>query len=227
MVTLERSAGADDASAEPRTARCSPSSSCRAQPGNEREAMARVERGGGRARARAGAPRAPEDRGRRGHDERDGARQRVPAPTGPVSIRVLHAAGRLRVQVTDRGDAGELAEPEAPDLEAKLEGRQKPRGWGLFLIEKMVDEARVTSEGGERTARARAAPGRRRTMATSELQAAVRERDGVAVIDLTGDVNSSRRGRARRRLREATAAAPARSSSTSRARTTSTAPASP
>lgn len=28
-------------------------------------------------------------------------------------------------------------------------------------------------------------------MATSELQAAVRERDGVAVIDLTGEVNAS------------------------------------
>ena len=28
-------------------------------------------------------------------------------------------------------------------------------------------------------------------MTTSELQAAVRERDGVAVIDLTGDVNAS------------------------------------
>jgi anti-sigma regulatory factor (Ser/Thr protein kinase) len=69
----------------------------------------------------------------------------------PVSIRVLHSADRLRVQVTDRGDADELAEPEEPDLEAKLEGRQKPRGWGLFLIEKMVDEARVTGEGGRRT----------------------------------------------------------------------------
>ena len=55
------------------------------------------------------------------------------------------------MHVTDRGDAGELPEPETPDLEAKLEGRQKPRGWGLFLIEKMVDEARVTSEGGKRT----------------------------------------------------------------------------
>ena len=28
-------------------------------------------------------------------------------------------------------------------------------------------------------------------MTTSELQATVRERDGVAVIDLTGDLNSS------------------------------------
>jgi anti-sigma regulatory factor (Ser/Thr protein kinase) len=72
-------------------------------------------------------------------------------PDRPVSIRVLRSADRLRVQVTDRGDAGELANAEEPDLEAKLEGRQKPRGWGLFLIEKMVDEARVTGEGGGRT----------------------------------------------------------------------------
>jgi len=69
----------------------------------------------------------------------------------PVSIRVLRSPDRLCVQVTDRGDAGELAEAEEPDLEAKLEGRQKPRGWGLFLIEKMVDEARVTAERGGRT----------------------------------------------------------------------------
>ena len=27
----------------------------------------------------------------------------------------------------------------------------QPRGWGLFLIEKMVDEAHVTSEDGRRT----------------------------------------------------------------------------
>jgi anti-sigma regulatory factor (Ser/Thr protein kinase) len=69
----------------------------------------------------------------------------------PVSIRVLHSPDRVLVQITDRGDAAELAEPEAPDLEAKLEGRQTPRGWGMFLIEKMVDEARVTSEGGGHT----------------------------------------------------------------------------
>jgi serine phosphatase RsbU (regulator of sigma subunit)/anti-sigma regulatory factor (Ser/Thr protein kinase) len=69
----------------------------------------------------------------------------------PVAIRVLLSDDRLRVQVTDHGDARELAEPEPPDLQAKLEGRQKPRGWGLFLIEKMVDEARVTSELGGRT----------------------------------------------------------------------------
>jgi anti-sigma regulatory factor (Ser/Thr protein kinase) len=72
-------------------------------------------------------------------------------PDLPVSIRVLHSGDRLRVQVTDRGGPEELPEPEAPDLEAKLEGRQTTRGWGLFLIEKMVDEAHVTSEAGGRT----------------------------------------------------------------------------
>ena len=66
------------------------------------------------------------------------------------------------MQVTDRGGRGELAAPETPDLEAKLEGRQTPRGWGLFLIEKMVDEARVTSEGDGHTLELVAAPGRRR-----------------------------------------------------------------
>jgi len=62
-----------------------------------------------------------------------------------VTIRVLHSPGRLRVQVTDQSDAGELGAPEVPDIEAKLAGLQKPRGWGLFLIESMVDETRVES----------------------------------------------------------------------------------
>ena len=33
-----------------------------------------------------------------------------------------------------------------PDLEAKLEGLQSPRGWGLFLIKNMVDEMHITSD---------------------------------------------------------------------------------
>ena len=69
----------------------------------------------------------------------------------PVSIRVTHTPERLSVHVTDHGDAGELPAAEKPDLEQKLAGRQKPRGWGLLLIEEMVDETRVTSEGGKRT----------------------------------------------------------------------------
>jgi serine phosphatase RsbU (regulator of sigma subunit)/anti-sigma regulatory factor (Ser/Thr protein kinase) len=69
----------------------------------------------------------------------------------PVAIRVLHSADRLRVLITDRGGAAEMGPSETPDLEAKLAGEQTPRGWGLFLIEKMVDEANVTAAGERRT----------------------------------------------------------------------------
>src|SRR3954452_478184 len=72
-------------------------------------------------------------------------------PDRPVSIRVLQTGDRLRVEVSDLGGAAEVHAAEAPDLEAKLAGRQTPRGWGLFLIEKMVDEANVTGEDGRRT----------------------------------------------------------------------------
>jgi len=72
-------------------------------------------------------------------------------PDRPVSIRVLHEGGALRVEVTDLGGATKLPSRESPDLEAKLAGEQEPRGWGLFLIEKMVDEVKVEGEGGRRT----------------------------------------------------------------------------
>ena len=38
-----------------------------------------------------------------------------------------------------------------PNLEAKLAGEQSPRGWGLFLIEKMVDAMRTTTDDGHHT----------------------------------------------------------------------------
>jgi hypothetical protein len=39
----------------------------------------------------------------------------------------------------------------APDLEAKLAGLQKPRGWGLFLIRHMVDGMEVSQADGLQT----------------------------------------------------------------------------
>jgi serine phosphatase RsbU (regulator of sigma subunit)/anti-sigma regulatory factor (Ser/Thr protein kinase) len=69
----------------------------------------------------------------------------------PVQIRVLHDKSNLRVQITDQGEAIDIRHAETPNLEAKLAGLQKPRGWGVFLIENLVDETRVISEGGGRT----------------------------------------------------------------------------
>jgi len=66
-------------------------------------------------------------------------------PELPVSIRVLASETALAVQITDNGGGQPIPTSTAPDLDAKLAGLQTPRGWGLFLIEKMVDEMHITS----------------------------------------------------------------------------------
>jgi len=66
-------------------------------------------------------------------------------PELPVSIRVLASETALAVHITDRGGGQPIPTATAPDLDAKLAGLQTPRGWGLFLIEKMVDEMHITS----------------------------------------------------------------------------------
>ncbi len=72
-------------------------------------------------------------------------------PRVPVGIKASVEGQDLVVRITDGGGSDNLDRPEAPDLEAKLDGRQKPRGWGLFLIESMVDEMDVKSDGTTRT----------------------------------------------------------------------------
>ncbi|MDQ3610140.1 MAG: SpoIIE family protein phosphatase [Actinomycetota bacterium] len=65
----------------------------------------------------------------------------------PVSLRVLTDSDLVRVQITDHGGAQPDRDAEVPDLEAKLAGLQRARGWGLFLIKNMVDEAHETTDG--------------------------------------------------------------------------------
>ena len=67
----------------------------------------------------------------------------------PVTVRVLTQTDLVRVQIVDEGGAPTDGEAEVPDLEAKLAGLQRPRGWGLFLIKNMVDEAHETTNGSE------------------------------------------------------------------------------
>ena len=69
----------------------------------------------------------------------------------PVEIGVHATGGVLTVSITDQGGEREIPEAETPDLEAKLDGLQKPRGWGLFLIKNMVDDLRVSSDGHRHT----------------------------------------------------------------------------
>ncbi len=72
-------------------------------------------------------------------------------PEVPVEIEVVLEAGDLVVRITDRGLSGPIADSEDPDLLAKLAGDQKPRGWGLFLIKRMVDAMDVATDGALQT----------------------------------------------------------------------------
>jgi serine phosphatase RsbU (regulator of sigma subunit)/CHASE1-domain containing sensor protein/anti-sigma regulatory factor (Ser/Thr protein kinase) len=69
-----------------------------------------------------------------------------------VRIQVWLLKERLLVRVIDRG-SGPLSSltEKGPDLEAKLEDAQTPRGWGVFLIERMVDEVRVSGNPDHHT----------------------------------------------------------------------------
>jgi anti-sigma regulatory factor (Ser/Thr protein kinase) len=72
-------------------------------------------------------------------------------PVLPVTIRVVTSGDELTVRISDEGGERPIPISEAPDIEAKLRGEQKPRGWGLFLIQNMVDAMRVTTHDGRHT----------------------------------------------------------------------------
>src|SRR5215208_1821174 len=74
-------------------------------------------------------------------------------PEVPVKIEVWLLEKRLLVRIIDRGGSPPPSPnaTEVPDLEAKLEGMQTPRGWGLFLIKNMVDEMRVSGNPDHHT----------------------------------------------------------------------------
>ncbi len=68
-------------------------------------------------------------------------------PTLSVQIRVSvpDARGVGGVRLTDHG-RGAMPASQAPNRRVSFEGRQTGRGWGFFLIEKIVDRARVASD---------------------------------------------------------------------------------
>jgi len=65
------------------------------------------------------------------------------SPEMPVEIQVRASAGELVVQITDFGGDEAIPAQPVPDLDAKLAGFQTPRGWGMLIIQNMVDEMRI------------------------------------------------------------------------------------
>ena len=70
----------------------------------------------------------------------------------PVDVVVETTPDSVVVRITDRALSGAVpTDAESPDIERKLAGEQKPRGWGLFLIKNMVDSMDVTGDGSTQT----------------------------------------------------------------------------
>ena len=68
-----------------------------------------------------------------------------------VGVVVSASEAAVSVRITDQGGDHAVEPAEVPDLDAKLEGLQSPRGWGMFLIKNMVDEARESHDGHHHT----------------------------------------------------------------------------
>jgi serine phosphatase RsbU (regulator of sigma subunit)/anti-sigma regulatory factor (Ser/Thr protein kinase) len=68
-------------------------------------------------------------------------------PAIPVRISAAVEGSDLVIRIRDEGGDQAIPITETPDLDAKLRGEQSPRGWGLFLIQQMVDRLRVTTDG--------------------------------------------------------------------------------
>ena len=67
-------------------------------------------------------------------------------PDLPIEVSVLADQSKILVRIKDHGGGRSIPDPVIPNLEAKLAGEQSPRGWGLFLIEKMVDKMRTSTD---------------------------------------------------------------------------------
>lgn len=66
-------------------------------------------------------------------------------PEKPVLIKVNASDNAVSISITDQGGSPVVPESKDPDLEAKLAGLESPRGWGLFIIRKMVDHFEIIS----------------------------------------------------------------------------------
>ncbi len=70
-------------------------------------------------------------------------------PLLSVDVSVEHTGSAFKVRIEDFGAGPDLGSMETPDIDAKLAGEQSPRGWGLFLIEQMVDRLHHYEAGGK------------------------------------------------------------------------------
>jgi serine phosphatase RsbU (regulator of sigma subunit)/anti-sigma regulatory factor (Ser/Thr protein kinase) len=64
-------------------------------------------------------------------------------PEKNVEIGVFADEYQVTISITDHGGSSSIPETTQPDLEAKMDGEQPTRGWGMFLIKNMVDKMNI------------------------------------------------------------------------------------
>lgn len=66
-----------------------------------------------------------------------------------VVVLMTATAGKLVIEVHDKGKGVASKKKVAPDIDAKIAGEARARGLGMFLIEQLVDEVEFVQDSGE------------------------------------------------------------------------------
>jgi anti-sigma regulatory factor (Ser/Thr protein kinase) len=68
-------------------------------------------------------------------------------------VGVTLTVGETKLQVAVKDEGKGVGEISPPIIENKMEGKDKPRGWGLFLIKNLINEVTFepSPEGGNIT----------------------------------------------------------------------------
>jgi serine/threonine-protein kinase RsbW len=64
-----------------------------------------------------------------------------------VVVTFLRDESGMQIAVANKGDSF-LPTEGKPDIKAKIEGRDRARGWGLFLMRELADEVDIKQEEG-------------------------------------------------------------------------------
>ncbi len=72
--------------------------------------------------------------------------------TTKVGISLSTNRTKMKVSVEDKGN-GISKKVNEPNIDNKIEGKEDPRGWGIFLIKRLVDDIKFEpkSDGGNVT----------------------------------------------------------------------------